>query len=60
MKTIEDSGITLGSHPANKFDVGKIAKAGCTAVIDIQDAEEHRMRGINLDQMASLFRSSGI
>jgi len=35
MKTIEDSGITLGSHPANKFDVAKIAKAGCTAVIDI-------------------------
>lgn len=28
--------------------------------MDIQDAEEHRMRGINLDRMATLFKSNGI
>jgi len=36
LKTIEETGITLGSYPANDNDVFQIKQAGCTAVLDVQ------------------------
>lgn len=36
LKTIEETGLTIGSYPGNDNDVYQIKQAGCTAVLDIQ------------------------
>jgi hypothetical protein len=35
MKTIEETGITLGSYPGTDSEVYQIKQAGCTAVLDV-------------------------
>lgn len=34
--TIDNYGVTIGSYPANDYDVSQLRSAGCNSVLDIQ------------------------
>lgn len=56
MKTLEETGITLGSYPDSDSHCYQIKQAGCTSVLDVQ-AE---YRSIEFGKSQSMFRKAGI
>lgn len=56
LKTLEETGITIGSYPGNESDIMAIKNAGCTAVLDVQ-AE---YRSIDFAKAQAMFRKAGI
>jgi hypothetical protein len=60
LKTIGDTGITLGCYALTESDVNRIYESRCNAVMNIMTEQDMRQRGINWGQLCNWYKNRGI
>ena len=60
IEQIGNTNIYIGSFPFYEFDVQKISKLGCKAVLNLQTTYDQRLLGLNLHMMQKFYRAMGI
>lgn len=48
-KKIHDTGVLMGSYPANENDISRLKDAGVNAVLNIMDNADFNYRGVPFD-----------
>lgn len=59
-RRIGDTWITLGSYPLHEMDYQRVKSSGATAILNIQNATDHRQHNINVNEQMNSSRCAGI